>query len=55
MSSSGSDIGRITASERAVESLRGEGSALADRFRLHEQAFDVPGTDGITVTTYAIL
>jgi class 3 adenylate cyclase len=47
--------GGIIASEELVESLRGEGSALADRFQLHEQAFDVPGTDGITVTTYAIL
>ncbi len=32
-----------------------EGPELAREFRLRDQAFEVPGTDGITVTTYAIL
>jgi class 3 adenylate cyclase len=47
--------GGIIASGEFVESLRGEGSDLAETFRLHEAAFEVPGSDGITVTTYAIL
>lgn len=46
--------GIITTSE-FVESLRVEGPELAKEFRLRDQAFEVPGTDGITVTTYAIL
>ena len=46
--------GIITTSE-FIESLRAEGPELVREFRLHDQAFEVPGTDGITVTTYAIL
>lgn len=47
--------GGIITSGEFVESLRAEGSPLADQFRLHQRVFEVPGTDGITVTTYAIL
>lgn len=47
--------GGIIASGEFIESLRAEKSALADEFHLLEQSFEVPGTDGITVTTYAIL
>lgn len=46
--------GIITTSE-FVESLQVDGPELAKEFRLRDQAFEVPGTDGITVTTYAIL
>jgi class 3 adenylate cyclase len=46
--------GIITTSE-FIESLRAEGPELVREFRLHDQAFEIPGTDGITVTTYAIL
>lgn len=45
----------IIASGEFVESLRAERSPLADQFRLHEQAFEIPGADAITVTTYVIL
>ncbi|HWT83120.1 MAG TPA: hypothetical protein VN648_30430, partial [Candidatus Methylomirabilis sp.] len=34
-----------------VEALRVKRSALASRFRIQEQAFDVAGTDGFPVTT----
>lgn len=46
--------GIITTSE-FVESLHMDGPGLAKEFRLRDQAFEVPGTDGISVTTYAIL
>jgi len=46
--------GIITTSE-FVESLRVDGPELAKEFQLRDQGFEVPGTDGITVTTYAIL
>jgi class 3 adenylate cyclase len=44
--------GGIIATSEFVESLHTEGSALAEQFRLHEEAFEVPGSDGIAVTTY---
>lgn len=47
--------GGIIASGEFVQSLRAERSLLADQFRLHEQAFEIPGADAITVTTYVIL
>jgi class 3 adenylate cyclase len=47
--------GGIIASGEFVESLGAEGSDLAEKFRLREESFEVPGSDGITVTTYAIL
>ncbi len=46
--------GGIIASAEFVESLRAERPALADQFQLHDQAFEIPGADQITVTTYAI-
>lgn len=45
--------GGIIATREFVESLRAEGSALAEEFRLLEEAFEVPGSDGISVATYA--
>lgn len=47
--------GGIIATGELVEALRAEGSALAGEFRLLDPAFEVPGTDGITVTTYGIV
>lgn len=46
--------GGIIATGEVVEALRGEGADLAARFRLVDPAFEVPGTDGLTVATYAI-
>lgn len=46
--------GGIIASAEFVESLRAEQPALAEQFQFHDQAFEIPGADKITVTTYAI-
>jgi len=46
--------GGIIATRDFVECLRAEGSVLAEEFRLHEEAFEVPGSDGISVTTYIV-
>jgi class 3 adenylate cyclase len=47
--------GGIIASGEFIESLRTEDPALAERFRLLEESFEIPGSDGITVATHAIL
>jgi len=47
--------GGIITTGEFVESLHVDGPELAKEFQLRDQAFEVPGTDGITVTTYAIL
>lgn len=47
--------GGIIASGEFIQSLRAERSPLADLFRLQDQAFEIPGADAITVTTYVIL
>ncbi len=46
--------GGIIASAEFVESLRAEEPTLAERFQLHDRAFEIPGADKITVTTYSI-
>lgn len=46
--------GAIITTEAVVTALRDEAPALAQQFTLLESAFEVPGTDGITVTTYVI-
>jgi class 3 adenylate cyclase len=46
--------GGIIASGEFVESLRAERPALADQYRLRERAFEIPGSDAITVSTYVI-
>jgi class 3 adenylate cyclase len=46
--------GGIIASAEFVGALRAEQPPLADQFLLHDQAFEIPGADRITVTTYAV-
>lgn len=44
--------GDIIATGEFVAALREAGSGLAEEFHPHEEAFEVPGSDGITVATY---
>ncbi|HYL79238.1 MAG TPA: adenylate/guanylate cyclase domain-containing protein, partial [Candidatus Acidoferrum sp.] len=46
--------GGIIASGEFVASLRAEQPALADQYRLRDHAFEIPGSDAITVSTYVI-
>ncbi len=46
--------GGIIASREVVEVLRTEAPDLASQFQLLDHAFEVPGGDGIRVTTYAL-
>lgn len=46
--------GGIIASSEVVEALHAEASDLATEFQLLDHAFDVPGGDGVRVTTYEV-
>lgn len=46
--------GGIIASREVVEALHAEASDLATEFRLLDHAFEVPGGDGVVVTTYEV-
>jgi class 3 adenylate cyclase len=46
--------GGIAASAEMVAVLASETPALAEQFRLLDQAFEIPGGDGMTVTVYAL-
>jgi class 3 adenylate cyclase len=46
--------GGVAASAEVVAELQREAPALAERFRLLDPAFEVPGADGLTVPVYAL-